>query len=169
MHTLWTSSDAQKGGKDGGYPIPGWIPGFLAQDGPFDAIVRSKKLKAFETDAMKYAVVYKWKTYGRSLQLFFVSLYLTMFVFFTVGQVAYTTETTYLPWLVIASSISGICLMEEAVQMANDVSDTYLLEEYTDIGHIMVIISAILCSLDRGHAAVSIASGGHLSFYLSIF
>ena len=163
LNTLWTSSDAQKGGKEVAVtPYLVGFPGFLVQDGPFDAIVRSKNLKAFETDAMKYAVDYKWKTYGRSLQLFFVSLYLTMFVFFTIGQVAYTTETTYLPWLVIASSIAGIFLIEEAVQMVNNVSE-YLSSGWNILDilvYIMVITSAILCtSLEREHAAVSIASG----------
>ena len=146
--SLWSSSDAQKGGKEVAVtPYLIGFPGFLAQDGPFDAIVRSKNLKAFETDAMKYAVDYKWKTYGRSLQLFFVSLYLTMFIFFTVGQVAYTTETTYLPWLVIASSIAGIFLIEEAVQMVNNVSE-YLSSGWNILDilvYIMVITSAILC------------------------
>ena len=68
--------DAEKGGKEVAVtPHLVGFPGFLSQDGPFDAIVRSENLKAFETDAMKYAVDYKWKTYGQNVQLFIVILY----------------------------------------------------------------------------------------------
>ena len=160
---IWTKFDEQKGGREVAViPYMVGFPQFLARDGPFNSIVRSKNLRAFETDAMKYAVDYKWKTYGRSLQLFFVSFYLTMFVMFTVGQLTYVANVSYLPWLLVASLIAVIFLIEEIVQLTHNMSD-YMRSGWNILDilvYIMVIASTVVSTVSMDdNAIVSIISG----------
>jgi hypothetical protein len=159
---LWTADDKQKGGKEVSVtPYLVGFPGFLSQDGPFDAIVRSVNLNAFETDAMKYAVDYKWKTYGRNVQLFIVILYLTLFVIFTIGQLAHLSGNEYLSWLLVASVLSGVFLVEEVAQVYSDPVN-YVSSGWNVIdicAYFMVILSTILRASVENNAVIPVVSG----------
>ena len=62
--------------------------GLLAIDGPFDAIALSCSSKTFETEAMVWAVEFKWQAYGWYIHAFLMYSFVFGLALFWVAQIA---------------------------------------------------------------------------------
>ena len=119
--TLWT---AEAHGCDTGKDVhvQAYLVGFqafLAPNALFQAITNSKSMKAFETNAMIYAISYKWERYGRLIHTLRFLMYFVILVLYSMGCLELNRGTMTRDFLYFwySASLCGFYLFAELRQL----------------------------------------------------
>ena len=96
------------------------FPGFMMLNGPFADITNSDNYEAFDTDAMRIAIKYKWETYGQKFSTFLLCMYMLVVVSFSTAMMRYLNAEWSRMERVFGSSLENMDSVIEQEQISAD-------------------------------------------------